>query len=54
VVGLDVESHEDWIQEFYESFGYKKLGGSHKLVYSSGEDGLKKVTEIVYHLRKVL
>ncbi len=54
VIGLDVEIHEHWIKKFYESLSYKKVSGPHKLIYSSGEEGLKNVTEIVYHLRKVL
>jgi len=53
-IELDVETNEKWIRSFYESLGYKKISGPHKLNYVLEDEGDKEITETVYHLKKSL
>jgi len=52
--GIAVETHEDWIKNFYEKLGFKQKGRPHTTYYTIKEKGNKRFTEIVYYLVKTL
>ncbi len=50
-IGIDVETSEEWIRQFYEKQGFKLKSGSHKQSWIEKDSG-KEIIMNIFHLEK--